>query len=71
MFMNMMQYQFTNLIQAFSIWKFLCVKDTPHSNRPITAKIDEIMEKVEQNYRSPLLAVMISEETKHRPQNNF
>jgi len=32
------------MVQAFSIWKFWCQR--PRSGRPITEKIDEIMEKV-------------------------
>jgi len=48
MFMDMMQHQYgTKLVQAFSIYKF--VKNAPCSGRPITGKVDEIMEKIEQD----------------------
>jgi len=46
--MDMMQHQYgTKLVQAFSIYKF--VKNAPCSGRPITGKVDEIMEKIEQD----------------------
>jgi len=50
MFMDMMQYQYVaqNWFKRFQSGNFY-VKDVSLSGRPITGKIDEIMEKIEQD----------------------
>jgi len=49
--MDMIQYQYVaqNWFKSFQFGNF-DVKDVPRSGRPITGKIDEIMEKVELNW---------------------
>jgi len=53
MFMKIMQYQYVwhkADSSVFNLEILILMKDTPSSDRPIIGKVDEIMEKVEQDY---------------------